>query len=168
MMGSGKTTVGRALSTRTGWPYHDNDALLEMATGRTARQLASDGEQRLRVAEGEALRHALTLPTPAIIASAAGVVLDADLRSLLASSGQVVWLRAPAETLARRTRGGEHRPWLDEDPTAWLGATSAQREPLYRKVAAIAVDTQEGSPDEVAERIAAWLRTTGCGRWIPG
>jgi hypothetical protein len=39
MMGSGKTTIGRLLSERTGWPYHDNDDLLRAAAGRSAREL---------------------------------------------------------------------------------------------------------------------------------
>ena len=51
MMGSGKSSVGRALSDRTGWPFVDNDALVERATGRTARQLlAEEGEGPMRAA----------------------------------------------------------------------------------------------------------------------
>jgi shikimate kinase len=168
MMGSGKTTIGRELSRRTGWAYHDNDALLKKATGRSAKQLADEGQQRLREAEGEALHHALTVPAPAIVASAAGVVQDDHLRNLLKDSGMVVWLRAPAEMLARRTEGGDHRPWLDEDPVAWLRATSARRGPLYRDVADITVDTADRTPAEVAREIQAWLRTTGCARWMRG
>ena len=41
MMGSGKSSVGRALSERTGWPFVDNDTFVERATGMTARDLLS-------------------------------------------------------------------------------------------------------------------------------
>jgi shikimate kinase len=55
-MGSGKTTIGRMLARRTGWPYHDNDELVSLAYGKNARELlASAGEAALRLAEAEAL-----------------------------------------------------------------------------------------------------------------
>ncbi len=162
MMGSGKTTVGHELSRRTGWPYHDNDALVEAATGRTARELAAEGPQQLRAAEASALRHALAMPEPAIAASAAGVVTDPELRSRLRSAGAVVWLRAPAETLAERTMAGAHRPWLDGDAVEWLETTAHSRAPLYREVATLEVDTASASPAEIVDRIVDWLRTTGC------
>ena len=66
MMGSGKSSVGRALSDLTGWPFVDNDALVERATGLTARELLRDrGEDALREAESEALRAGLRIPVPA-------------------------------------------------------------------------------------------------------
>ncbi len=162
MMGSGKTTVGHELSRRTGWPYHDNDVLVEAATGRSARELAAEGPQQLRAAEASALLHALAMPAPAIAASAAGVVMDPELRKRLQSDGAVVWLRAPAETLAQRTMAGEHRPWLDGDAIEWLAATARTRAPLYREVASLEVDTTSSSPAQVVDRIVDWLRTTGC------
>lgn len=166
MMGSGKTTVGRELSRRTGWPYHDNDALLEAATGSTARALAGGGPARLREAEAAALLRALSVPEPVIAASAAGVVMDPRLRNLLRQSGRVVWLRAPAETLAERAVDGSHRPWLDGDAVEWLERTAQAREPLYREVAALTVETAGRSPDEVAAVIVDWLRASGCARQL--
>jgi shikimate kinase len=162
MMGSGKTTIGRELSRRTGWPYHDNDALVEAATGRTARELAAEGPQRLRAAEASALRQALAMPEPAIAASAAGVVMDPQMRSRLRSAGAVVWLHAPAETLARRSMAGEHRPWLRRDAVEWLESTARRRAPLYRQVATLEVDTASLAPSEIADRIVEFLQKTGC------
>ena len=39
MMGSGKTTVGRAVAARTGWPYMDNDELVHGVTGREPAEI---------------------------------------------------------------------------------------------------------------------------------
>jgi len=162
MMGSGKTTVGRELAARTGWPYHDNDAMLEEATGRTARELAGEGTPQLRAAEAAAVLRALSLPAPAIAGAAAGVVMDAAVRERLGRDGMVVWLRAPAETLARRTLADAPRPWLDGDAVDWLATTSERRAPLYHQVAAVEIDTEPLSPAEVAQRIIDWLRGTQC------
>ncbi len=154
MMGSGKSSVGRALAERTRWPFFDNDALLERATGRTAREIAeADGVGALRMVEGAALRAGLVMPPPVIVAAAAGTILDPALRAELAGAGIVVWLRAPVATLVERARGGSHRPWLDGDPHAWMKAAAAEREPLYASIADVAVDTGDAAPDEVAERV---------------
>lgn len=157
MMGSGKSSVGRALAERTGWPFHDNDALLERATGRTARELAEDGEPALRKAESSALREGLRTPEPSIVASAAGVVLDAADRARLDGEDTVVWLRARPETLAARLAGADddHRPWLEDDPEAWLRQTDATRAPHFRSVADLVVDVDEADPETIAERIWA-------------
>lgn len=157
MMGSGKSSVGRELAARTGWPFHDNDALLERATGRTARELAANGEAVLRAAESAAVRAGLEVPEPAIVASAAGVVIDPADRSRLSDEDAVTWLRARPETLRQRlaTADNDHRPWLDRDPGAWLRETDALRAPLFEAVADLVIDVDELRPDEVAERILA-------------
>ena len=105
MMGSGKSSVGRELAKRTGWPFLDNDELLERATGRTARQLAEGGEAALRAAEAAALREGLAVKPPAIIGVAGGAVLDPRDRKRIREGGFVVWLRAPADVLAARAVG---------------------------------------------------------------
>jgi shikimate kinase len=155
MMGSGKSSVGRALAEETGWPFHDNDALLERATGRTARELSGRGEPALRAAESSALREGLRMPEPSIVASAAGVVLDAADRARLADEPAVVWLRARPGTLAQRLAGSDddHRPWLDGDPAAWLRETDAIRAPHFAAVADLVVDVDEADPETIAQRI---------------
>jgi shikimate kinase len=166
MMGSGKTTVGRALASRTGWPYRDNDVLLERATGRTARELALESTAALRDAEAASLRLALREPEPAIVAAAAGVVLDPTLREALRVAGSVVWLHAPPEVLAERSRRGSHRPWLDADPAAWFATTARERGPLYRAVADLEVDTHAEPLATSVERLTAALVDRGCARWL--
>ena len=166
MMGSGKTTVGTTLARITGWPYHDNDALLAAATGRTARDLALESTEALRDAEAAALRLAVRQDEPAIVAAAAGIVLDPALREALASAGTVVWLRAPPHVLLQRAARGHHRPWLDDDTGTWIARAAAQREPLYRAVAHLEVDTDAESPDAAARRILAAVEPRGCTAWL--
>lgn len=161
MMGSGKSTIGRLLAQQTGWPYHDNDVLVEGASRAQARELLAErGEAALRQAESEALAVGLNQPEPCIIAVAGGTILDAANRDRLAGA-LVVWLRARPEALARRARGAAHRPWLETDAAGWMRRTLLEREPLYEAVADLVVDTDGRRPEAAVADIVAWLRGLG-------
>lgn len=161
MMGAGKSTVGTALTERTGWPYLDNDELLERATGIDARTLAQRGEVELRAAESAALTEALRTPAPVVASVAAGVVEAEADRARLRAGGFVVWLRARIETLASRVGTGEHRPWLQPDPVAALRRLYAGRPEKYAEVAAYVIDVDDLPVGEVADRILSALRAAG-------
>jgi shikimate kinase len=167
MMGSGKSSVGRALAERTGTPFIDNDVLVERATGRTARQLAQEGESALRAAESAALREGLAVEPPAIIGVAGGAVLDPEDRELIREGGFVVWLRAPADVLAARAAGAEHRPWLDGDTEGWFRRAVAERDPLYAEVSDLEIGTGSTTPAEAAEAIASALRAANGAGSLP-
>lgn len=159
MMGSGKTTIGRLLSARTAWPYHDNDELVARSAGGTARELLADlGERAMRAAERQALQQVASLPAPCIAGVAAGTILEPLNRRLLAASGIVVWLHAPATVLAERAKGAAHRPWLVGDVDAWFERALAEREPLYRAVADVIVDARP-SPAEIVARLITELNS---------
>ena len=142
MMGCGKTTVGTALSARIGWPYLDNDVMLERTTGQTAADIVvTDGEDALRVAESRVLTFMLGMPTHIVGGVAGGVVLDDGDRSRLAASdAHVVWLRASPKVLARRVGSGAGRPKLGSDPEAALRKLAAERNPYYEQVADQVID----------------------------
>lgn len=153
MMASGKTTVGRLVGARLGWPYYDNDELLRRTVGiDTKAVLERRGEAALRRAESAALTVALTEAGPLVAGVAGGVVMDPLDRARLREGGFVVWLRATVETLARRARGTD-RPWLGKDPVAALTALYAGRADLYLSVASYVIDVDTLPPAEVADRI---------------
>ena len=164
MMGSGKTTIGHLLATRTGWPYVDNDELVRRQSGMSARELLADGGQdRLRAVETGALELGLELEPPVIVGVAAGTVLDPANRDRMRDGGTVVWLRASAGTLIERARDAVHRPFIDRDD-AWMAKTADEREPLYAEIADIVVDTGHAAPDESVEIIRSSIASTdGCG-----
>jgi len=153
MMGSGKTTVGRALAARTGWRYMDNDELVRAVTGREPDEIdAAEGAGALHEAEASALRHALSMPSPLIAAAAAWIVEHPGSLELLRGGPWVVYLRARPETLRDRIGAGTGRR-DDATDLDWLRARSAERDTAYREVAQLAIDTDELDADSIAERI---------------
>ena len=134
MMGVGKSTVGRALSRRTGWRYLDNDELVSRRPARETADLFEDqGDTAMREAESAALSEALTEQPPVIAGVAAGAVDDPADRERLSAAVFVVWLRAPIETLVKRVGSGQGRAWLQPDPeAACAGSTPAGRSATAR------------------------------------
>src|SRR3954470_5608866 len=162
MMASGKSTVGRAVSQRLGWPYFDNDELLLRATGSDTRTLLErQGEAAMRRAESAALTVALTEGGPLVAGVAGGVVEDPLDRDRLRAGGFGVWLRASIETLVRRASGTD-RPWLGDDPRAALTALYAGRADLYLSVASLVVNVDALPADVVADRIITSLQQGRC------
>jgi len=157
MMGSGKTTIGRLLSERTGWPYADNDELVRRTSGREPAEIrATDGEEALHQLESAALVQALRLPPPSLIGAPAGVITDEPTVAVLRASASVVLLRARPETLRLRIGTGEGRRTEATD-LAWLAQQVASRETAYTHLADLTIDVDDIPPTQVADRIRAWL-----------
>jgi|SRR5919108_1577344 shikimate kinase len=168
MMGSGKTSVGRLLAERTGWPLLDNDDLLRQLYDATPRQiLARIGEAELLAAEVNALRTGLGSRAPAIVTGAAGTIVDPEALEALRAAALTVWLRVGVETVRRRAAGGRHRPWPNADRLAWIREAIGVRDPLYASVADLTLDADSGTPDELADRIMQRIEATdACRAWL--
>jgi shikimate kinase len=156
MMGSGKTTVGRELARKTGWPFLDNDALVRELTGREPAAIdAEDGEEALHAAEIAALRAALARPGSAVIAVAGAIVDDpAASAELRAGANHIVWLRARPQALHGRIGAGTGRR-ADARDLGWLTARALEREPRYLAVADQVIDVEDRRPRAIAGAILA-------------
>ena len=163
MMGSGKTSVGRAVEARTGWPYRDNDEAVAELTGLPTRELHEQrGTAALRTAESQVMHAALTGPPPYVAGVAGGVVeSDDDVAALRTADAFVVYLHTPVEVLVARVGDGAGRPFLQPDPAAALRELSAGREPRYRDVADLVVDTSVGDPESHADQVVQALDAAG-------
>ncbi len=162
LMGAGKTTIGRLLATRLGRPLVDSDHEIEAQTGRTVREIwHTDGEPAYRVLETAALRAALDSPEPAVIAAAGGVVLREENRAALAAADAlVIWLDADVDVLTARATTGDHRPLLDDDPARTMRRMEHDRDPLYREVSDLEIDTTGRAPDVIADEIMSLVTAT--------
>lgn len=158
MMGAGKSTVGASLSSLTGWPYIDNDQVVEQMVGMPTRDLMQQqGVAAMRAAESAAAAQVLTMPAPLIAGAAAGIVLDPAVSAQVHDGAFVVFLRARIDTLAKRVKG-TYRPWLGDDPEVTLHKLYEGREPLYEKLAHLVLDVDDTTPEADAQRILDALR----------
>jgi shikimate kinase len=154
MMGSGKSTVGRLLAAHTGWTYFDNDVDVRTLTEREPSELMSAaGEEALHAAEAAAFLRALEYSGPCVIGAAAWIVEDPASIAALREEAGVVYLRATPETLRTRIGIGHGRRH-DATDAAWLATKAAEREGLYRELAAVVVDVDARTPDDVVATIA--------------
>ncbi len=152
-MGSGKSSVGRVLEQRLGWPRYDTDELISAAAGMSIAELFDrEGEQQFRARETEVLR---TLAhAEAIVVTGGGIVLREENVAMLRELGIVVNLTADVETLFQRVARRETRPLLrSDDPRRTISELLRVREPLYRAAADFEVDTSALTHDEVAGAI---------------
>jgi len=157
-MGSGKTSVGRALSQRLGWGFEDLDQAIERREGRSiAAIFRESGEGEFRRAEEAALRSILQqLETGAmVIALGGGTFVQAQNSALITESGgRTVFLDAGLDELWRRCQETSERPLRsDEQHFRHLYAT---RRPAYMK-ASVRVDTGGKDPESVAAEIVEVL-----------
>lgn len=153
LMGAGKSTIGRELARLLDRPLVDNDVQVLAKTARTVAEIsAHSGIPEMRRLEREALAEALAAPVPAVITSAAGVILDGAARRSL-QDPFVVWLRADPATLAVRVARDPIRPLLGDDPEAVLRAMHEERADLYAEVADYVIDVDRLAPADVAAAI---------------
>ncbi|MGH8673622.1 MAG: shikimate kinase, partial [Burkholderiales bacterium] len=93
-----------------------------------------------------------------VLATGGGAVLDAENRRRLAARGTVVYLHAPPDNLYERVRHDRNRPLLAApDPLAKLLSLYAERDPLYREIADVVVDTGMQSAQTLARQLLARL-----------
>jgi len=142
LMGAGKTTVGRILAKRYNKVFHDSDHEIESRCGVKIPVIFEiEGEAGFRKREETAIAE-LTALSNVVVATGGGAVLSAASREVLRTRGLVVYLRGSPEHLFERTRHDRNRPLLQTaNPLAGLRALYQQRDPLYREVADIVVDT---------------------------
>ena len=155
LSGVGKSSVGRRLAARLGWPLLDTDALIAETEGRTVAQIFADsGEPCFRDLESAALEHALAI-SPGVVSTGGGIVLRPQNRALLHARAFVVWLDAPTETLVARLRAhDEARPLIGgDDPAARLEALRVARAGLYAEVAHAHVHTADREFDQICAQV---------------
>lgn len=142
LMGAGKTTVGKALARRLGKSFVDSDHEIERRTGVKVQTIFEiEGEAGFRARESQTIE-ALTTLDDLVLATGGGVVLDPRNRESLAAHGFVVYLRAKPRDLWLRTRNDKGRPLLrTADPLGKLEELFEARDPLYREVADLIMDT---------------------------
>jgi shikimate kinase len=142
LMGAGKTTIGRSLAKRLGLSFIDTDKEIEARTGVSIPTIFEiEGEEGFRKRETQVLREAAE-KSACIVATGGGAAVREENRRIMRESGYVVYLDASPQMLWERTRHDKNRPLLQvADPLAKLTQLSAVRDPLYREIADLVIDS---------------------------
>ncbi|MHB0926724.1 MAG: shikimate kinase [Gallionellaceae bacterium] len=146
LMGSGKTTLGRALAKHLGKAFVDSDEEIQLRTGVTIPHIFDiEGEAGFRQRETAAIRE-LVERDDMVLATGGGAVLAEQSRELMQQNGIVIYLKASVHDLWQRTRHDRNRPLLQTaDPHAKLTELFQQRDPLYLQVADIVMQSGKQS-----------------------
>ncbi|MGQ0523294.1 MAG: shikimate kinase [Betaproteobacteria bacterium] len=168
LMGAGKTSVGRALARRLHKQFCDSDHEIERLTGvKIPLIFEIEGEAGFRLRETKVLTE-LTQRPDIVLATGGGAVLSEQNRRLLKQHGTVVYLRASPRDLWVRTRHDKNRPLLrNTDPLVTLQALFAERDPLYREIADLVVDTGNQTVAALAHRLESRLARLRGGPEVP-
>jgi shikimate kinase len=159
MPGAGKTTLGRQLARRMRRSFVDVDHEIEARTGvRIPLIFDIEGEQGFRTRESKVLVD-LGSQSGLIVATGGGAVLRPENRAAIKQSGIVVYLHAPPHLLFERTRLDPNRPLLQvADPKKKLEELFAERDPLYREVADIIINSPGGGISHLARQVERELQ----------
>jgi shikimate kinase len=151
MMGAGKTTVGRLLARRLRLRFVDSDHEIESRCGVKIPVIFEiEGEAGFRSREAQTIAE-LTALEGIVLATGGGAVLSAASRERLAAGGTVVYLRAKPEDLYARMGHDRNRPLLATGaPLERLRELYVERDPLYREVADVVMDTGPQSVQRLA------------------
>jgi len=141
-MGAGKSAVGRQLARQLHLEFVDSDEEVEMRTGVDIPFIfEKEGEAGFRKREATVIDD-LSQRDGIVLATGGGAIMDPQNRNNLGARGLVVYLHTSVDQQLSRTRKGRDRPLLDnDDPRAVLETLMAAREPLYREIADLTVDT---------------------------
>jgi shikimate kinase len=153
-MGAGKSAVGRHLARLMHLDFVDSDEEIE---GRTGVDISfifeKEGEEGFRKREVKMIDE-LSQRQGIVLATGGGAVLDAGSRSHLGARGFVVYLHTTVQQQLDRTHRGRKRPLLEEgDQMSVLEALMAVRDPLYREIADLTIETDGRRVQAVARDI---------------
>ncbi|HSH14304.1 MAG TPA: shikimate kinase [Desulfurivibrionaceae bacterium] len=163
---TGKSSVGRLLAEHLGVEFLDMDEVLTARHGQISQVVAEHGWDWFRARERELLRELVDLKE-GVIATGGGAVLHQELWPSMRESGLVVWLTSTLELICQRlgsdpASAGQRPSLTGRDIRTETATVLAEREPLYRAAAHLAVDSNR-PVGEVAGEIEEFLRQ-GAGR----
>ncbi len=138
--------MGRQIARRLNMDFEDSDHAIEAHTGADIPLIfEKEGEAGFRKREA-AMIDTLTQQPNLVLATGGGAVLLEENRKNLKSRGVVIYLHSDIKHLMERVRHDRNRPLLQtEDPEARLREILKQREPIYRELADITINTGQQS-----------------------
>ena len=157
-MGAGKSTIGRQLARALGLKFIDSDREIEARTGVDIPLIFElEGESGFRKREQEVIDELSSVPD-IVLATGGGAVLDPQNRQNLGSRGNVIYLHTSVDQQLLRTAHDRNRPLLQTDnPRGKLEQLLAERDPLYREIADMVIETDGCRVRDVVQKITHFV-----------
>jgi len=154
--GAGKTTVGKLLAKELGLEFFDSDQVIEARAGKSVADIfTQDGEPAFREIEHDVIVELLD-STDVVLALGGGSLGNDETRAKV-KAAKAVWLIAGLSQAVDRVGMNRNRPLLLGNVRGQLADLMSAREPFYKEVASVAVDTSKLIPSEVVAEIVSKL-----------
>jgi shikimate kinase len=161
-MGSGKTTVGKALAQELRCAYADTDELIEKKFNMTIKEIFEQyGETRFREIETEIIQN--LEDERMVIMTGGGSAGRKINRDLMKEKGKVIWLDCPFEELVQRIAGDVERPLVTQRGLNGMKVLFEERLPVYKAAADYAVEASGLTVDEIVKEILSSLKNDSHG-----
>ena len=162
LMGAGKTTIGRRLSQRLGWPVIDTDHEIERRCGASVPVIFElEGEAGFRRREAKLIEEVMAVPGQVVTTGGGAPLSEANQEAL--RRGFVIYLDADPRQLWQRLKSDHSRPLLTQssNPRATIDRLHRERDPIYRRLADLVVCSTRGSLGQVLSQIEKALAERG-------
>jgi shikimate kinase len=158
-MGSGKSTIGKAVAHALDLPFRDTDSIIEELEQLSVSQIFIDkGEDYFRAIEKKVLRDEL-LSDGSILALGGGAPISVDAQSALkVSSAPVIYLDISLASVAPRIGFNRDRPLLLHNPRGQWQTLMEVRRPIYESIANIIIDVNGKTQKRIVEEALGALR----------
>lgn len=153
-MGSGKSTIGKAVARSLKLNFRDTDTEIEKLEDMSVSQIFLDkGEDYFRAVEKKVLRQEL-LSDDTVLALGGGAPLSVDAQSALrAISSKVVYLDISLASVAPRIGFNRDRPLLLTNPRGQWQTLMEERRPIYESIADVVIDVNNKTEGAVVKEV---------------
>ena len=157
-MGSGKTTIGKILSSRLKYQFFDTDEEIKKKIGMSISSIFDkQGESGFRIIESQILEE-LSIKPKSIISTGGGIVLMKENRDIM-KNGTCIYLKIDFEEQLKRLANSDDRPLVSKKSDGSTKKTNAAREPFFLDLADIVIDTSNLNEIEVTQQILNSLKS---------
>jgi len=157
-MGSGKTTIGKILSSRLKYQFFDTDEEIKKKIGMSISSIFDkQGESGFRIIESQLLEE-LSAKPESIISTGGGIVLMKENRVIM-KNGTCIYLKIDFGEQLKRLTNSDDRPLFSKNSDESIEKTNAVREPFFLDLADIVIDTSNLNENEVTQQILSSLES---------